>query len=132
MLLTKRIILSTAVILGSFALCAALNAKAYDINFSPQNLPPISIPTTINTSNLLPAPVSNFINSLEQIGESFVSKASNINFSTAPQNIVGGVNNWFQSTTGISLTQVIRVIGNLMVWVLSTAASLIKWALSFL
>lgn len=134
MLLTNRTILFTAVIIGFFVFCISPNANAYDINFN-QNVPPISIPTTMNISNLLPAlpaPISDFANSLEQIGESFVSGVSNINFGTGPQNIVGGVNNWFLSTTGVSLIQLIRVIGNLLVWVLSTAANLIKWALSFL
>jgi hypothetical protein len=140
MLLTKKTTLFIAEITaGIFIFFAVPKVNAYDINPNPQNLPQnlpqipqISIPTTINANNLLPAPVSDFVNSLKQIGEGFASKVSNINFKTGTQNIIGDINNWFENTTGISLTYMVKVIGNLLVWVLSAVTNLIKWGLSFL
>ena len=94
------------------------------------NLPKIN---TDNIINNLPAPISDFVNNAKQIGTNIQTKSSNLQVSSLnPTNVFDGINNWFTGVTGISFTNAIKTIGNLMVWTLSSALNLLKWLLSFI
>ena len=90
----------------------------FSTSFAQQQQPP----SLDALKNQIPGPVSNFINSIQNIGTDFSVRNTWLN-----------VNDWFLSSTGgTSLTDVLKFVGNLLVWLFSLLVNLIKWGLSFL
>jgi hypothetical protein len=107
-----------------------------------QNTPNVpTVPLNIDLKNLpdsLPAPISDFANKLKGIFNG--GSIGNISVPSGEPNMslsdVGGtwasINNWFVSKIGISLTDIIKTIANLIIWFWELVIKLIQTGLSYL
>lgn len=89
----------------------------------------------------VPQPIGDFIQSLGDINIDNVDNRLSNNFSLDKsviaqklsglgiQDIWDGANDWMQNTIGISVSQIVRVIGNFIVWSLDLMIKLIKGGL---
>lgn len=112
-----------------------LLARNWTYAYSPS--PSIEAPNNIPGLNQViqnpPGPVSEFINSVKQINQNLTYKTSRFNFNTFnPTNIWEEIDAWFRKVIGISLSQIIRAIGNFILWILSFVGDVIRWVLSLL
>ena len=102
------------------------------------NIP--TVPTNIDLKSLpdkLPAPISEFANKLKGVFEN--SPGSGLSFSgDAPTSLsdIGSswasINDWFVSKIGISLSDIIKTIANLIIWFWQLIIKLIQTGLSYL
>lgn len=100
-----------------------------NVSFAQLNQPPN--PGTI--LNQIPGPVSSFVNSAKQISDDITYKSASAKFSKiSPRAFFNEIDTWFYNITGARLVDIIKPIGNLLAWIFSALASLIKWGLSFL
>lgn len=112
----KHKIISATILLGGLlGLFFAGGVKAYEV-------PSMNNIDISKLADSLPSPLTDFINSAKQINLQTFN----------PQNVWSGINTWFSGTTGISLVQLIKAIGNFLVWMFSLVAQLIGWGLSFI
>ncbi len=110
----SKIISATILLGGLLGLFFTGSVRAYEV-------PSINIDIS-KLADSLPSPLTDFINSAKQI-----------NFQTLnPQNVWSSINTWFSGTTGINLVQLIKAIGNFLIWMFSLVAQLIGWGLSFI
>ena len=81
----------------------------------------------------IPAPIANFIDKLKGIdigGQPSVSGDS-LDFS----NVKSGwdsINNWFLQNIGVSFTEIVKSVANLVIWIWEIVIKLIKVGLSYL
>ncbi len=110
---------------------------------SAQTTPP-TVPVNIDLNNLsqtisdqLPAPVSDFIQKLKDVFQNGtngttingLTSGNGIDLSNA-SGLWSQINNWFSSNIGVSLSDVIRAIANLIIWVWELIIKLIQVGLS--
>lgn len=83
--------------------------------------------------NQIPEPVSNFINSIQKIGTDSTYKSTWLKFNElSPRGFFNKIDDWFYGVTGTRLVDILKPVGNLLAWIFSTLAELIRWGLSFL
>lgn len=95
---------------------------------------PAQPPSLDALKSQIPAPVSDFINSAQKVGSDFTYKASWISTLNVlnPRTAFNKIDQWFYDTTGTKLVDVLKPVGNLLVWLFSTLANLIRWGLSLI
>lgn len=101
---------------------------------SAQTSPP-SLPNLPDLGQSITAPISNFVDKLKAIGGSNVSVPDASNFDLGPSGVQGtwdNINNWFVSKIGVSLTDIIKAVVNLIIWVWELIIKLIQVGLSYL
>ena len=110
---------------------------------SAQNQNPAAVPG-INNLNLnqiqesLSAPVSDFVNKLKGVFENGPGMGISSPSNGLQTNLsdVGGtwasINNWFSSKIGVSLTDIIKAVVNLIIWIWEVIIKLIQTGLSYL
>lgn len=93
-----------------------------------------TIPSFGDIIQKLPPPLSDFINSIRNAdGEIIQGAPPPVDFQRFnPFTLFRNLDDWLREKTGLSVRQIVRAIGGLLVWVLELVASLIKWLLSFL
>jgi len=118
----------------SLALLAPVLSSAQSQN--PGTVPGINNLNLNQIQESLPPPVSDFVNKLKGVfengpGMSTLGNGPQVNLSD-----VGGtwssINNWFSSKVGISLTDIIKAIVNLIIWIWEIIIKLIQTGLSYL
>jgi hypothetical protein len=107
---------------------------------------PPAVPANIDVNNLgqtilnqLPAPVSDFVQKLKTVFQSGtngttisgLTSGSGLDLSDA-SGLWGQVNNWFSSNIGVSLSDIIRAVVNLIIWIWGLIIKLIQVGLSHL
>ncbi len=103
---------------------------------------PVGKTSAETTSISVPKPIGDFVESLKEINIDNVDKniSDNISFdgtvvteklsNMGVQGVWDAANGWMEETLGISLGQIIKAIGNLIMWVLELMIGLIKGGLS--
>ncbi len=83
----------------------------------------------------IPAPISGFIDKLKNINigdqSSILGDSGSINLSNVKSSW-NSINNWFFQNIGISFTEIVKSIANLVIWVWEIIIKLIKVGLSYL
>lgn len=106
----------------------------------PPAVPNIDVSNLSQTiSNELPAPVSNFVQKLKGMfqggpnggGGTGLTVGNGSSFSGG-SDLWGRINNWFSSNIGISLSDIIRAVANLIIWIWELIIKLIRVGLSYL
>lgn len=81
----------------------------------------------------IPAPIASFIDKLKNIdigGQPFVSSGS-MDFSSVKSGW-NSINNWFLENIGVSFTEIVKSVANLVIWIWEIIIKLIKVGLSYL
>ncbi|TSA45479.1 hypothetical protein D4R51_01760 [bacterium] len=89
-----------------------------------------TLPGIINLS----APISDFMDKLKNInvgGSAMPSGGSSIDLSSV-KGFWASINNWFVSNIGISFTDIIKAVFNLIIWIWEVIIKLIQAGLSYL
>lgn len=95
------------------------------------------IPDVIDVGQVItesiPAPIANFIDKLKGInigGQPSVSGGS-MDFSSVKSGW-DSINNWFTQNIGVSFTEIVKSVANLVIWIWEIIIKLIKVGLSYL
>jgi hypothetical protein len=84
--------------------------------------------------NLIPAPFSDFFESLRGISQDTYPNAPSLHLDYerfTPKNTFQSFDNWFEGITGLRFSIIFASIGRLFVWLIETVAGIITWAISF-
>lgn len=94
----------------------------------------LNLPSFNQLRDKLPQPLQDFMNSAGQISSGLAKKTANLDVNSLdPGALWQSLNNWFTQTTGgVSITGILKTVGNLIIWVLDAAAGIVRWGLSFL
>lgn len=106
--------------------------------FASAQTPPPVFPDIIDVGQIIiesiPAPISNFIDKLRGInigGQSTVSGGGSMDFSSVKEGW-DSINNWFSSNIGVSFTEIVKSVANLVIWIWEIIIKLIKVGISYL
>ncbi|MGC9603580.1 MAG: hypothetical protein ABSF47_03900 [Minisyncoccia bacterium] len=125
-------ILSLAIF--SITLLAPILSSAQSQN--PANVSGINNLNLNDIQQNLPAPVSDFVNKLKGVFENGPGMSGPTNGPQINLSDVGGtwasINSWFSSKIGVSLTDIIKAVVNLIIWIWELIIKLIQTGLSYL
>jgi len=124
------IILSLAFIVPALSLAQQTSLPAVPTNININDL-------TQTVSNQLPAPVSDFISKLKDVFQNgtngptvtSLTSGNGMNLSDA-SGVWNQINNWFSSNIGVSFSDIIRAVVNLIIWIWELIIKLIQVGLS--
>lgn len=131
---TKTLFIYFVTIIISFVLLASPHrGNSFEYGSIRDALPTSNAVSPDQFFGQLPKPVTDFVNSAKQIGGDLTLKGSSLDLKTvSPGNLWNDANSWLERNVGVNLTQIIKGIGNIIVWVLSFILNIFKWGLSFI